>query len=542
MHQRPGLRVAGVLLAASLAACSSGGGGDEDQPTRTQVSTNALRFSAASPSAATPASQTVTATFGENVANVGIIHTGPAIADVSWTVTGRTAVITVVPSTPSSNGAGLFEGAIAVTGYFCADAACSRVDAGNTERIAVDYQISPVVSYVTPYVGVAGVAGTAVIRGIGFGGFAIQGVRFGTTAATATAVVGATEILANYPALPAGTYPIGLDISCHEGPVPSTANLIVLDPIAQTAQTLAHPAATTVVRQLVYDAERAALLVATDANGGSVVRYPYAAGAWGAPATASIPALQDIALTTNGASVLALSTTRMTHLDPTSLTAGTAVDAPSLAANNFLKNLAVVNDNRAIVTTGIAASQATALYGYTVDTATFTLLSTTLNNATPGVAGNGALMGLVQGDPSLTAPPSFYTFVASSAAFAGTSLAINQNGIPPLLDRDATRLVLNGRTVYSLDLTLLGRLPDTTLAVALRQDGKRVYTYDSAAGGIMTFDISATNNSNPYPQLGATVPLAGDPGSAPRMIISADGATLFIAGSTQVVIQPTPAS
>ncbi|MFL6578483.1 MAG: hypothetical protein ACJ8MR_17800, partial [Povalibacter sp.] len=93
---------------------------------------------------------------------------------------------------------------------------------------------------------------------------------------------------------------------------------------------------------------------------------------------------------------------------------------------------------------------------------------------------------------------------------------------------------------YSSALALQGLLPATTLAVALSPDGTRAYTYDSAAAAVLVFDISATNNATAYPQLGSAVALPGSPGSSVRMILSLDGKTLFIAGTTQLVVLPTP--
>ncbi|HKE94103.1 MAG TPA: hypothetical protein VKB34_07340, partial [Povalibacter sp.] len=58
---------------------------------------------------------------------------------------------------------------------------------------------------------------------------------------------------------------------------------------------------------------------------------------------------------------------------------------------------------------------------------------------------------------------------------------------------------------------------------------------------LLRFDISATNGGNAFTQLGNPVPLTALPGSGARMTISPDGNTLFLAGSTQIVIQPTPA-
>ena len=161
-------RIAGVLSVLLLSACSSGGGGGdatEGRATWTNVSTNSISFNVDGPDAETPASQTITATFGDNVAHLAIINTGNGVANVTATTSGRTAEITIVPTAPETLGSGIFRGAIAVTGYFCADAACTSLAAGNTQQISVNYQISPVLLTIAPYVGTANVSSTAIIRG-----------------------------------------------------------------------------------------------------------------------------------------------------------------------------------------------------------------------------------------------------------------------------------------------------------------------------------------------------------------------------------------
>jgi hypothetical protein len=89
--------------------------------------------------------------------------------------------------------------------------------------------------------------------------------------------------------------------------------------------------------------------------------------------------------------------------------------------------------------------------------------------------------------------------------------------------------------------SVVGTLQTSSTALALKPDGTRVYAYDRAAGGILVYDVSVSRDGALYPPLGAVVPLAGDPGANPQMIISPDGRTLFLAGGTQVVVQPTPA-
>lgn len=542
MHYLPGARrVAGFLLVSLLAGCS-GGGGDDD-PTGTQISTNAISFSAAAPDAATPASQAFTATFGEDIAHLAVIHSGDAVADVTSTMNGRTAQITVTPTAPSTVGPGAFTGAVAVTGYTCADSTCSRLSAGSTSTVAVSYQVSPVVQLVTPYVAISGVSDSVVIRGIGLGSFSVQGVRFGDTAATSITAVSATEFRATYPALAAGTYTVRLNSSNHQGEIPSNATLVVVDPVAYAATTLNYPVAPTEARRLFYDAERRALLAVTDAENGSIIRYAYDGAAWGAPVNVAA-GLRDAALSTRGTQLYGITATAVAPIDPITLALGTAVTAPSPPANSFLKNIVVGNDDRALITTGIASSTATSGYLYDPVTAVVAANGVALNNATPTMAANGATAIVSQGDPTLTADIAVYSYSASTDALAATSVSLRQNTVAPAVDRAVTRVILNGLRVYGVvsnDLSLFGTLPATTTAVVMKPNGTRAYTYDPTVGGIVTYDVSVDRDEAAYVALGAATPLVGNPGTGVKMIISPDGGTLFLAGSSQIVVQPTPA-
>lgn len=540
MHDLPGARrVAGFLLISLLAGC--GGGSGEDEATRTEISTNAITFIAAAPDAATPASQVITATFGSDIAHLAVIHSGEAIASAVSTLNGRTAQIVVVPTAPATLGPGAFVGAVAVTGYTCADPTCTKLSAGSTSTVAVNYQISPVVQQVAPYVVTAGVSDSVAIRGIGLSSFAIQGVRFGATAATAFTLLSATELRATYPALAAGTYTIALDASSHQGPIPSTATLVAVDPIAFAAGTLTYPAGSSATRQLIYDAARSSLLAVTDGANGSIVRYPYVGGAWGAPVQSGAD-LRDASLSTNGTQLFALSATAVVPFDAATLAPGTAIAAPSLPTGSFLKNIIVGNDNRSVITTGINASTATSSYVYTPSTGVLQQSGVNLNNGTPAISANGASGVVMQGDPALTTPPPVYVYSPAVNTLSPGTVSLNQNTIAPVLDRAATRAVLNGTRVYDSSFALLGTLPNTTAAIVLKPNGARAYAYDPTAGGIVTYDISVDRDEAAYAPLGAAVPLAGNPGTAVRMIITPDGGTLFLAGAGgEIVIQPTPA-
>jgi hypothetical protein len=237
----------------------------------------------------------------------------------------------------------------------------------------------------------------------------------------------------------------------------------------------------------------------------------------------------------------AITSTSFVAVDPVTLALGTAVAAPSLVANSFLKNIVVGNDDVGVITTGINASTATSVYFYISASNTVVQTGTALNNATPAMAANGSGAYLIQGDPTLTADVQAAKYTTANNSISAAVTSLRQNTIAPVISRTATRLVLNGTRVYDASEAFLGTLPTTTAAVALKPDGSRAYTYDPAAGGIFVFDISVDRDEAAYAALGAVVPVAGDPGSNPKMILSPDGRTLFLAGSAQIVVQPTPA-
>lgn len=526
-----------------LAGCSGGGGDDES--TRTEISTNAMAFSATVTDAAAPASQVFTATFGSDIAHLAVVHTGAAIGTVTSVMNGRSATITVDPAAPGTIGPGAFVGAVAVTGYTCADATCSKLAAGATSTVSINYQVSPVVQLVTPYVATSGTSDEVVIRGIGITSFNVQGVRFGDVAATTYTIPPQTtsEIRATHPALAAGSYPVSLVASDHQGDIPTTATLVVVDPTTYAATTLPYPSPTSAVRRLIYDAERRALLVVNDA-GGSVVRYQYSGSAWSAP-TAVAAGLSDVALSAKGTSLYGITSTDLVPVDPVALTVGTAVAAPSLPTDAVLGNIVVGNDDVAMITTGrTATSTPTNTYLYFPISNTLIRTDSTFNNATPVMAANGTIAYLTQSDASFTADVGVGRYVVASNSFSTSSAVLaRQNTTAPAISRNANRLVINGVRVYDGAEALLGQLPVSTAAVAFKPDGSRLYAYDANAGGILVYDTSADLDGAVYAPLGPAVPLAGDPGPGTNvhMAISPDGLTLFLAGTTQVVVQPTPA-
>jgi hypothetical protein len=526
---------------ALLAGCGGGSGGDES--TRTEISTNAISFTAAGPDVATPPSQVITATFGSEIAHLAVVHSGTAVNTVTSTLNGRTATITVEPVSPATVGPGAFIGAVAVTGYTCADSTCSKLAAGTTSTVSVSYQISPVVQLVTPYVETANDSGDVVIRGLGFRSFNVTGVSFGDTPAASFTLVNGTasDIRAVHPALPAGSYPVRLIASNFQGEITTTATLVVVDPPAFAATTLAYPAGgLDTVRKLVYDAERRALLVVSDSGGGAIARYQYSGSAWDAPIVQTA-GFRDMVLSTQGTSLYSVTSTSLVPVDPVTLATGTAVAAPSLNTDAFLKNIVVGNDDVALITSGLNGTAQSNSYFYFPAVNSMGSTGNPQVEATPVYNGLGTLAYLIFGHPTLTGDQVLQRYSVLSGQFVNSSISHRQTRLGLAISRNGNRIVVNGARVYSDTEFLLGSLPDTTAAIALKPDGTRAYTYDPTAGGVLVFDISVNRDGAAYAPLGAPVPLAGDPGSNPRMIISPDGGTLFLAGGQQIVVQPTPA-
>jgi hypothetical protein len=545
--------IARILALFALAALSACNGGSDSSPPATSVSTNAVAFDVTSPDAATPASQTVTATVSEGTLYLTVLHSGTAIASATYTLNGTTAEIVINPAAPEVLGAGVFMGAVSVTGYQCADASCSRIVSGNAQTVTVTYNIPPIIRYVAPYVSPAGTAETVIVRGRGFTKFAVNDVTFGGTSSTSFTVVSDTQISATHPALSAGTYAVQIIAPTSPGTITSSGNLVVANAPGYGAQTISYPATVTDIRQMLYDAQRGELVLAvTDTSGGDLIRYRFSGSSW---VTQPITDLTDVALATDGAYLFALSSTGgLTEVTPSTLALGTNTPVPSFpTSGTWFRGIAPGNDGIVLLTTGHATSGTyTPVYTYNRRTTGFTQSSVTLDNGTPGSSADGALAVFSGGDSGLTTGPYVHEFFGASNLFASTSVALNQRdptvfpAIAPALDRAATRIVLNDSSdnfrVVNGSFAFLGLLPTTTRGVVLSPDAHYAYTYDSGSGLLRVFDLTGTVDSNSFfPEVGSGTALAGSPGTgAAKMAISPDGGILFLAGNSRIVVQPKP--
>jgi len=390
------------------------------------------------------------------------------------------------------------------------------------------------VSYVAPYVATSGTTADVIIRGENFGLVTIQDVKFGGISASTFSVISDTEVRATHPALTAGSYPVQLQN--NSGFNNSLANLVVVDAPVYSATTLAYPGAPSQpVYAIRYDAERKALILA---RGLSIQRYVYSSGAWGAPASIPVFNLHDVALSTDGSLLLATSSgsadTGVTQIDATTLSIGTTTNDTINGIYTYLvKPLAVANDGTAVVVSAYSPACGN-MIRYRVRNPVVTAMGG--NTCSPAQVGGSADGSIIIAGTSIAG--AVYAFNASTQALSVTGIPLSLTAAP-VLNRSGSQIVLNNTRVYNAGFNYLGGLPNTTLAVTLSPNGGIAYTYDSS-GSVRKFDLTGALVAGIYPEIGTGTTLAGSPGTGVRMTITPDGGTLFIAGISQLVVQPTP--
>jgi hypothetical protein len=379
-----------------------------------------------------------------------------------------------------------------------------------------------------------------IIRGFGFNEYNVTDVHFGTATAASFLVAADSEIIVQVPALPAGNYPVTIDASNHEGTIPSQATLTVVDPIAYSAQTLNYPAPATAINSLVYDAERRSILVATDAAGSQLVRYAYDAGTWTPQSTGALTSVRDLALSTTGAQIYAISDTQLSLVNPTTLALGASFTAPDLQSDMFLRSIAMSNTNVAYVTSGGATKdELSPVYAFSELNGALSDISQ-LNYGTAEANASGTTIVAVQGDPLTTTSAPVYVHKSTDvgASFSPTSFNLHQGSAETSLDRSGSRIVLAGSIVFDSSFTQSASIQPAD-AVVVSPDGNRLYAYYSSTNVVDTYDISTYSNGTTLTPIGTTA-LSAPPGASVKMTITPDAQTLILAGANQIVIQPTP--
>jgi hypothetical protein len=538
---------AGATYNASVTLTPNGGGSPDVINVSYTVASSVLTLSSSSQSFSIDVASTSSDEFLKR-----IVTTGDTGAPLNWTasssapwltVTGSGAsgdpvVLTLVPAALGAlpNGP---SNATVTFGYTGAGGTSGQVSLSVTVNLNL-----PTVAYVSPYAAKAGTPGTLILRGTGFNALGGRALAIGNTTVSSYTVISDSEIRADYPALGAGTYPVRFSTPLDIG---GAVTLALITPPAYAAQALAYPSVTG--RQplrVIYDAERNALLVAvaypTAGSGGDILRYSYSGTSWGAtPITQFVPTFRDLAISPDGKKLVALSQSAVAQFDAVTLAAGPLTNATFLFAGfEFLRSVAMTNDGKALVTTGVFGSGFTATKAYDVGTASFlggTAYSAVVYFGSATASMDGSRVFLAHGGGVSPAPEQMY-YDASLRVLAGTGINLNV-ATEAMLDRSGSRIVLNGQQVFNGSFQSIGSIPCGV--GVLSPDGSRAHCYDWFGDRkLHTFDLSVPPTAGVFPESGTAIPLAGDPGVMPRMAISPDGKTVFIAGDAAIVVQPVP--
>jgi hypothetical protein len=111
------------------------------------------------------------------------------------------------------------------------------------------------------------------------------------------------------------------------------------------------------------------------------------------------------------------------------------------------------------------------------------------------------------------------------------------------MSRNASRIILVNDssptriTVYDAEFNALGTLPNDANPFVLSPDGNFAYAYSSAEGRVRKFNVSASSGVT---EVGTGSAVAPANTEMSEMTISPDGGTLFLVGTTSVVIAPAP--
>jgi hypothetical protein len=417
------------------------------------------------------------------------------------------------------------------------------------------------VNFVAPYIGTTSVAGDVIIRGYGFSGLTGPQVLFDATPATAINRVSDTEIRASYPALLAGAYPI--TVKDGTTTLPSRAQLVVVDPTAYVATSIARPQ-TGFMASLIYDAERRSIYL-IDLDHDVLERYKFNGTNWvsdTAPGGGGVN--KRMALSPDGTELVRVNFNSISRINPATLGTLSTVDAvpffhsftgPFGQVPDF-SMIAFGNDGGAIGAAQSSTDGLVSLYRYDMLTQDFTALSTEFDF--------GAVMTFAPADASRVILPSFTSFLPgdplstfnpSDGTLATTSVTTFQLGFASL-SRTGSRIALLDKaftlqqltTIYDSSFNALGALPDSPLGpstltgVVISPDGSTAYAYFSGAPGtVRKFDLNSPNGSGGFTEIGSGTAAPDFPGTnLIEMTISPDGSTLFLAGSQKVIVMPAP--
>ena len=405
---------------------------------------------------------------------------------------------------------------------------------------------------------------------------------FGATPGSNVTVVSDTEIIATEPALAAGVYPV--TVKDDSQTLPGSPTLTVVAPPGYAYAKIPRAANTDPVPPgaLLFDPVRGAIYL-YDVNGqgplvggqyaDQIERYRFGSGTWSSDVLyAFFPLGQQppniaqglLALAPDGSALVRIGYNSVDQVDPVS---GTLL-ASTFANSTFsVENVAL--DSGAMTNTGVlignahywgsASEPVLPGFSYYYDVRTQAFLPAPAAPTGTGEAAdifNAAFTGSLDGSTVLMTwggaqpvPAVVYDAGAGTYPVAGGLGTLNSSLAS--LTRDGSRALMHSDTTRYAVVDFSGGmsnergyLPVAANAVVISPDGTRAFAYVSSTTTVHVYDLTAAvNQQAEYPEIGTGLVLPDAPstsGTDVVMIITPDGGTLILAGTTNIIVTPTP--
>lgn len=406
---------------------------------------------------------------------------------------------------------------------------------------------TPGVNHIAPYIATENTANDAIIRGHGFASLSNPTVRFESTPALSANVISDSEIHVRYPALAAGRYTVVVEDASTT--LASSAELVSVTPPSFAYTSFSR---TGNVAEVIYDAERSALYV-SDATGNKLERYQFNGTNWLSTTlnySSGTSLYDDIAMSTDGKKIVKTNFADLTVFDLDSFSVDATVSMFSVSSFPAPRFVDFINDGRVL----ISSSGDYNLYAYDLSTQSFEILSDDFSYANRflSASADGSRVFMPSLSISILNNDPVSYFDASSDALvtvSQTTSHLQQISV----DTKASRIILTDAlndqaTVYDSAYNILGVLPPvdgldiffTKVSHAVSPDGARAYVYIGDTGMLHTLDLTTSDGSNGFAEVGMPLSIADGVSTFTRMRITPDGSTLFIVSETNVVVQPVP--
>jgi hypothetical protein len=420
------------------------------------------------------------------------------------------------------------------------------------------------VKFISPYVAPSNSSAEVTIRGGGFSSLTSPVVTFGTSQGTSVQVVSDSEIKVVNPALPAGQYPI----TVSSGGVVMTGNptFVVVDP--PQFPYAAIPLDSSNLNglpegRLIYDAERQTIYILDNSEflplQDSLERFRYVSGAWVTDPPINFPlqttpgdTFSAVALTPDGKDLIKSNAQTLSIIDAATWQIVATADATSEAGSDVdLQTGAMSNDGGFIELASTGLSEINEVIRYDSVANSFSVITAFLGEnasssyiAAPSAEGNQVTFYSGAIEP-----------VLDVISYDAGTATINESSPPngsitfASYSRDGTRTLFQTYP-WSVGMIIGSTTPGAPAqtysmsgemdAGALSPDGTRVYYYDESTGTIHTLDVSMLATTGTYSEIGSPVQIPDSPGTRPTMVITPDGGNLILAGTTNLIVIPTP--